>query len=90
MAQRLRLGKGGKGRQGGSVITKTKQNWTLGATVKVGFLQLRVLALIPTPGNYLPDEYALESLDGGKWYRFTPHNGIYRVASREAALSLNF
>jgi hypothetical protein len=72
------------------MITKTRQNWLPGATVKVGFLRLRVLALIPTPGNHFPDEYALESIDGRAFYRFTPHNGVFRVPSRQAALDLNF
>lgn len=72
------------------MITRTRQNWTVGSTVRVGFLRLRVLASIATPGNYRPDEYALESLDGRSWYRFTPHHGIVRVDDRAAALEPAF
>lgn len=65
-----------------------KQNWTTGETVKVGFLVLRVLAgPIPTPGNYRADEYALENLKGTRFYRFTPHAGCFRVASRQEAMT---
>lgn len=64
------------------------QEWSLGEVVKVGFLTLRVIAdKIPTPGNYAADEWALESLNGSRFYRFTPHHGLYRVESREAALN---
>ena len=72
------------------MITRTRQNWSPGSTVRVGFLRLRVLASIATPGNYRPDEYALESLDGRSYYRFTPHHGIVRVDDRAAALEPAF
>lgn len=72
------------------MIRNTRQNWTVGSTVRVGFLRLRVLASIATPGNYRPDEYALESLDGRAFYRFTPHHGIVRVDDRAAALEPAF
>jgi hypothetical protein len=61
------------------MILNTHQNWSPGSVVRVGFLRLRVLAIIPTPGDYRPDVYALESLDGRAFYRFTPHHGITRV-----------
>jgi len=65
-----------------------KQDWTLGQIVKVGFMQLRVISgKISTPGNGRPDEYALENVAGTKFYRFTPHNGCYRVDSRNEALN---
>lgn len=65
----------------------TKQEWAVGETVKVGFMTLRVLAgPIPTPGNYHADEYALENLNGSRFYRFTPHAGCFRVATRNEAL----
>jgi hypothetical protein len=67
---------------------KQKQNWSIGATVRIGFMQLRVISeKIPTPGNYAADEYALESIDGTRWYRFTPHQGVYRCDSRAEALT---
>ena len=56
-----------------------KQNWMVGETVKVGFLRLRVLAKVATPGNYLPDQYALTNADGSRYYRFIPHNGLSRM-----------
>ena len=72
------------------MITRTRQNWSPGSTVRVGFLKLRVVACIPTPGNYRPDDYALESLDGRAFYRFTPHHGVTRVNDRAAALEPSF
>jgi hypothetical protein len=72
------------------MITNTRQNWSLGSTVRVGFLRLRVIGVIPTPANYAPDEYALESLDGRAFYRFTPHHGIARVNTRADALEPTF
>ena len=72
------------------MIHNTRQNWSINSIVRVGFLRLRVIASIATPGDYLPDQYGLESLDGTKWYRFTPHNGIVRVDTRAAAVEPNF
>lgn len=71
---------------------KPKQDWTIGSVVKVGFLQLRVIGHIPTPSNYRPDEYALESLDvnAPKYYTFTPHHGLFRVPTRAAAFVANY
>ncbi len=57
------------------MITNTKQKWVTGQLVKVGFLTLRVDAIIPTPGDGKPDEYRLSSLDE-KHYSFVPHNGL--------------
>jgi hypothetical protein len=62
-----------------------KQDWAVGETVKVGFLWLRVLAKVATPGNYLPDQYALTDKTGTKFYRFVPHNGLSRVDSLDQA-----
>jgi hypothetical protein len=62
------------------MIRKSNQNWEVGQTVKVGFLSLRITAKEPTPGDYMPDAYHLESLDGSKHYRFVPHNGLERVS----------
>ncbi len=59
-------------------ITKTKQDWTPGSTVKVGFLTLRVLD-VKAVYDGLPDIYTLESLDGQKRYEFIPHNGLTRI-----------
>jgi hypothetical protein len=59
------------------MITKTKQKWEAGQTVKVGFMSLRVVSSRTTPNDYLPDAYLLESK--GKFYEFLPHNGLSRV-----------
>lgn len=61
------------------MIKNSKQNWEVGNVVKVGFLSLRVLEKVPTPGDFAPDMYRLESLDGSKEYEFVPHNGLNRV-----------
>ncbi len=59
-------------------ITKTKQDWSTGSTVKVGLLTLRVLD-VKAEYDGLPDIYTLESLDGQKRYEFIPHNGLTRI-----------
>ena len=66
------------------MIQRSKQKWEVGETVKVGFLSLTVLAKIPTPGDYMPDAYALGN--GGKFYRFVPHNGLERRSSLQDAM----
>lgn len=58
------------------MIKSSKQNWQVGETVKVGFLTLRVLAKVATPGDFLPDAYVLTNLKADKYYRFVPHNGL--------------
>jgi len=63
-----------------------KQDWRIGEMVQVGFLRLRVLAKVATPGNYLPDQYALTNGDGSRFYRFIPHNGLTRHDSLAAAM----
>jgi hypothetical protein len=60
------------------MITRSKQNWTVGEMVKVGFLTLRITAARPTPGDGLPDVYELENPSNGRKYEFTPHHGITR------------
>lgn len=56
----------------------SKQDWRVGATVKVGFLQLRVLGVVAVKDG-LPDIYTLESLDGKRRYEFIPHHGLTRI-----------
>jgi hypothetical protein len=65
------------------MISKTKQNWTVGSTVKVGFLVLVVKAAIATPGDFLPDAYILANVTGTKLYKFVPHNGLESVTVAE-------
>lgn len=60
------------------MITKSAQDWSVGAMVKVGFLSLRVVAAEATPGDYRPDRYILESAKGVR-YSFTPHYGLERL-----------
>jgi hypothetical protein len=65
----------------------SKQDWSIGQTVKVGFMSLEVLAKVPTPGNWLPDQYALKS-SAGVFYRFIPHNGVTRCGSLAEATEI--
>jgi hypothetical protein len=60
------------------MIKNTKQNWSIGNTVKIGFLSLRVLS-VRDEYDSMPDIYTLESLDGSKKYEFIPHNGLSRI-----------
>lgn len=58
-----------------------KQDWSMGASVKVGFLTLKVVNLIPTPGDFRPDVYVLvDPKNAERVYHFTPHFGLERVA----------
>lgn len=60
------------------MIVNTKQSWQPGQTVKVGFLSLRVVEAKPTPGDWAPDAYILESSKGVR-YEFVPHRGLSRI-----------
>jgi len=68
------------------MINRTQQQWEIGEWVKVGFMTLRVLAKVATPGNYLPDQYALTNADGSRFYCFIPHHGCTRVDSLADAM----
>ena len=60
------------------MITRSKQNWTIGNKVNVGFLRnLEIVSIELTPSDSLPDVYHLISLTGIR-YSFTPHNGLTR------------
>ncbi len=65
------------------MITKTRQNWTAGQVVKVGFLSLVVKAAVVTPGDYLPDAYILANQAGTQLYKFIPHNGLEKITPAE-------
>lgn len=65
-------------------ITHTRQNWTTGQSVKVGFLSLVVVQCIPTPGDYAPDAYILTNAAQTQLYRFVPHNGVEKITRDEA------
>ena len=62
----------------GKMISNTKQNWTVGETVKVGFLTLKVLSVTAIKDG-LPDIYTLENLKGTQKYEFIPHNGLNKI-----------
>lgn len=65
------------------MITKSKQIWEIGQTVKVGFLSgLMVLAKVATPGDFAPDAYILQR--GEQLYKFVPHNGLEKIDADEA------
>ena len=66
------------------MVKNSKQNWQVGATVKVGFLSLVVKAAIATPGDYLPDAYILSNQAGTQLYKFVPHNGLEKIDVAEA------
>lgn len=70
------------------MIRKTEQTWEVGEMVKVGFLTLRVLAKVATPGNWLPDQYALTNSTGERFYRFIPHNGLTKCADLNEAMEI--
>lgn len=60
------------------MINKTKQDWSIGNVVKVGFMQLRVTGIRAIKDG-MPDIYDMESLDSRTKYEFIPHNGLVRV-----------
>ena len=58
------------------MIQNTKQDWSVGKIVKVGFLKLRVLG-VEAAKDGLPDIYQLESLDGKRKYEYLFR--LYRI-----------
>lgn len=59
------------------MIRNSKQDWTVGSTVKVGFLSL-VVESVRAVKDGLPDIYTLRSANG-KLYEFIPHHGLSRI-----------
>lgn len=59
----------------------TSQDWSVGSVVRVGFMSLRIIGIIPTPGDHRPDVYVLAA-PNGKEYEFTPHHGLVPRESR--------
>jgi len=60
----------------------TKQNWTVGNTVKVGFLTLHVCFVCPNGSG-------TAILRGGvKFYSFVPYNGGLNAVSRDEAAAI--
>lgn len=60
------------------VVKNSKQNWNIGSTVKIGFLELRIIG-VKSIVDGLPDIYELENLKGDKLYEFTPYNGLVKI-----------
>ena len=69
------------------MISNSKQNWEVGATVKVGFMSLEVVAAVATPGDYKPDAYVLTNKAHTKFYSFVPHNGLMSHGSLAEAMN---
>lgn len=70
------------------MIKNSKQNWTVGAVVKVGFHSLKIRAICQTPGDGLPDAYILTNLAESRLYKFIPHNGLIAIDHEEAEAML--
>lgn len=66
------------------MIRKSAQAWTVGQTVKVGFVTLVVKAAVATPGDGKPDAYILVNAAGTQLYSFVPHHGLQKVSAIEA------
>jgi len=62
-----------------------KQDFSVGSTVKVGFMSLVVKAKIPTPGDYKPDAYILSNAACTQLYKFVPHNGCEKIGVDDAS-----
>jgi hypothetical protein len=56
-------------------VKRTRQNWSIGSKVKIGFLTLEIVNFTPTPKDYRPDVYTLKN-EKGQLYTFTPHYGL--------------
>lgn len=70
------------------MIKNSKQAWQVGDVVKVGFVSgLEVVAVIATPGDYKPDAYALWAPNSNRFYKFVPHNGLFRCETLADAMS---
>lgn len=55
---------------------QAKQDWSVGSTVKVGFLFFEVVRKLATPGDYRPDVFHLTGVKNRKPYTFQPHFGL--------------
>lgn len=58
-------------------VQKSKQNWSVGSVVNVGFMKGLKVLKVEAIKDGLPDIYTLEK--NGVKYQFTPHNGLERV-----------
>jgi len=62
------------------MIQNSKQYWSIGKEVKVGFLRMTVIDIKSTPGDFKPDAYLLTN--GKKFYYFIPHNGLSELYNK--------
>lgn len=60
------------------MITRSKQEWTVGQIVKVGFMKDLEVVSARAEKDGMPDIYTLKNSQG-KLYEFIPHNGIYAL-----------
>ena len=67
--------------------TSTRQSWTIGDVVKVGFVGgLEVVKKVATPGDFHPDFFVLWQPATNRFYAFQPHFGLSRCDSLAEAL----
>ena len=59
------------------MVNRTKQDWSIGKEVKVGFMKLKITGA-RAEYDGMPDIYELENAVGKK-YEFIPHNGLYAI-----------
>ena len=59
-------------------ITHTKQDWSIGSLVNVGFMKNLEVIKIEAVKDGLPDIYTLIS-SKGVMYEYIPHNGLFRI-----------
>lgn len=63
-------------------IKFSPQSWQPGNVVKVGFMSLKILNVIPTPGDYRPDVYHMINPRTMQEYFFTPHYGLEKIEEK--------
>jgi hypothetical protein len=66
------------------MVRNSKQNWTIGQTVRVGFLSLTVVAGLEATGDGLAGAYILTN--GAQLYAFIAHRGVHKISDDEAVL----
>lgn len=58
--------------------SRSKQDWSIGNTVKVGFMSLKITD-VKAVKDGMPDIYLLVNEKNGKRYEFIPHNGLEAI-----------
>lgn len=64
------------------MVHNGKQDWSVGQSVRVGFLNLTVIAGLEATGDGLPGAYILTN--GTQIYAFVAHNGVRKISDEEA------